>query len=158
MKSKMITIILTGLLTGTLDALAAILANYKIKAAVIFKFIASGLFGKAAFAGGAGMVLWGLCFHYFIAVSFTTVSFLIYPWFTGILKNKYLMALMFAIIIWLITNLVIIPLSKIGLQPMNFFLVLIGIGILVLTIGLPIIFIANWWYTKKKRPENFIIE
>jgi hypothetical protein len=78
---KYIVIALTGLLTSTLDAVAAILSGHKMPAATIFKFIASGVFGKAAFAGGFGMVGAGIFFHYLIAFSVTAVLFVMYPMF-----------------------------------------------------------------------------
>ena len=59
------TIILTGLLAGTLDAIAAIVVSQASPAAV-FKFIASGAFGAGkAFSGGDIMIVWGVLFHYF---------------------------------------------------------------------------------------------
>jgi len=136
-KQAVTTIIWIGLLTGTLDAIAALIWGHKTGPVVIFKYIASGVFGKAAFAGGAGIVLWGILFHYLIAFSFSAVFFLMYPSFISTLKNKYVAAIAFAMITWVITNLIIVPLSQIGWQPMALKGILIGFGILILTIGLP---------------------
>jgi len=138
-----------GLLTGTLDGLAAIAMNYKIGAARIFKFIASGAFGKSPPAGSAEMILWGVFFHYFIAFSFSAMLFLLYPFFIRVLKNKYLCAIVFALITFIITNLVIVPLSKIGWRPMDIGFFLKNFGILIFTIGLPIALIANRFYSRK---------
>ena len=74
-KSKFVTVLQSCLLTGTLDAFVAILISYKIPPAVIFKFIASGWFGREAMSGGTSMVLWGLIFHYLIAAYFTVTLF-----------------------------------------------------------------------------------
>jgi hypothetical protein len=136
-------ILWVGLLTGGLDAIAAICWNYKIKAASIFKFIASGVFGKAAFKGGSGMVLWGLLFHFIIAYSFTIVFYLLYPSFIRILMNKYVTAVVFAAITWIITNLLVVPLSRIGWRPMSPGFILTGFFILIFTIGLPIALIGD---------------
>ena len=58
-------ILLTALLAGTLDAAAAVV-HYIIATGknplVIFPYIASGVFGKAAFSGESIMVFWGSCF------------------------------------------------------------------------------------------------
>jgi len=143
------TILLTGLLTGTLDALAAIAWNYKINPAKIFQFIASGVFGKQAFNGGVEMILWGLFFHYLIACSFTVVFFITYPAFIGALKNKYVTGIIFALITWVLTNLVIVPLSQIGWRPVSVSFIVTGFGILIFTIGLPIALIANKFYARK---------
>src|ERR1700761_9802943 len=101
-KSKSITILLTCLLTGTLDAIAALLISYKIPPAVIFKFIASGWFGKEAMSGGTSMVLFGLIFHYLIAACFTVTLFWLYPWIIKTLKNKYIIGIIYGLVIWLI--------------------------------------------------------
>ncbi len=142
-------IVLIGFLTGTLDAIAACIWNYKVSPLVIFKFIASGVFGKAAFTGGAGMVAWGLFFHYFIAFSFSAVFYLLYPAFIRLIKDKYITAIIFALITWLITNLLVVPLSRIGWKPMGMTGILIGFGILIFTIGLPIALIADKAYKKR---------
>ncbi len=44
---KYTVIALAGLLTSTLDAVTAVISGHKMPAATIFKFIASGIFGKA---------------------------------------------------------------------------------------------------------------
>lgn len=144
-----LNIFVLGLLTGTLDGLAAIAMNYKIGAARIFKFIASGAFGKSPSAGNTELILWGVFFHYFIAFSFSAMLFLLYPFFIRVLKNKYLCAVVFALITYIITNLVIVPLSKIGWRPMDLGFFIRNFGVLILTIGLPIAWIANRFYARK---------
>jgi hypothetical protein len=143
---KYIVIALAGLLTSTLDAVAAIISGHKMPAATIFKYIASGVFGKAAFAGGFGMIGAGIFFHYLIAFSVTAVLFVMYPMFISFLKNKYVVAVVFALITWVITHLVIVPLSRIGWSHMEIGGIAIGIGILIITIGLPIALIADWYF------------
>ena len=63
------TVLITGLIAGTLDILAAIFLLAGGEATRVFRFIASGAFGKAAFEGGGEMVAWGSFFHYLIAFS-----------------------------------------------------------------------------------------
>lgn len=71
------TVIILGLIVGSLDILAAII-DYSLSThknpVVIFKFIASGIIGQSAFTGGTGIVLLGLLFHYIITFLFTTFS------------------------------------------------------------------------------------
>lgn len=148
--NKFATIVLTGLLAGTLDAIGAFAWNYPTSPLKVFKFIASGAFGKAAFAGGTNMVLWGILFHYIIALSFSAVLFLMYPSFISKLRNKYVTAIVFALITWAITTLIIVPLSCIGWRPLHLKGVLIGFGILIFTIGLPVVLIADRFYFKKR--------
>jgi hypothetical protein len=147
---KYIVITQAGLLTGTLDGVAAILSGHKMPAETIFKFIASGVFGKAALAGGFEMVVAGIFFHYLIAFSFTAILFVTYPMFISILKNKYVVAVTFALITWVMTHLVILPLSRIGWSHMEIGGITIGIGILIITIGLPIALIADRFFFSRK--------
>ncbi len=138
-----VNILITGLLTGTLDAIAALLWNYKLKAVIIFQFIASGVFGKAAFTGGTDMVLWGLLFHYCIAMLFTVAFYLGYLLFYSIFKNKYIVGAEYGLIAWMIMNLIVVPLSKIGRGPHKLGFIISGMAILIICIGLPIALIAD---------------
>jgi hypothetical protein len=136
-----LTTIWLGLLTGTLDAIGAMIWSGKI--GPLFKYIASGVFGKAAFTGGHPMVFWGIFFHYLIAYCCTAVLFLAYPMFKSAFKNKYVIGIVFAVLAWLVTNLAIVPLSAIGWRPMHLNNILISFGILIFTIGLPTALIAD---------------
>ena len=147
--SRWRAILLTGLIAGTLDIIAAFIWNYSVNPLLVLKFIASGALGKSAFDGGIGIALLGLFFHYIIAFSFSAALFILYPASLLIFRNKYVIAVIFGLVTWLITNLVIIPLSKIGRQPMHPADVLIGFGILIFTIGLPVVFMASRYYRRQ---------
>lgn len=62
-------ILIAGLIAGTLDILAAIYLLAGGNAAGVLKYIAAGAFGQAALAGGTEMIVFGLLFHYIIALS-----------------------------------------------------------------------------------------
>ncbi len=149
-KSKSMTILLTCLLTGTLDAIAAILISYKIPPAIIFKFIASGWFGRPALSGGTGMVLMGLIFHYIIAAGFSVSLFLAYPVMTRIFKNKYLAGLTYGILIWLVMNFIVLPFTNIPKSHthINAAGLIKGVAALVICVGMPIALIADHFYRK----------
>ena len=58
-----------GLIAGLLDISAAFIQYYSRTGRnplAVLKFIASGVFGKAALTGGTEMILLGLVFHYII--------------------------------------------------------------------------------------------
>jgi hypothetical protein len=97
-------IIWLGLVIGTLDALATLLINYKVQPAIICRFIASGLFGQAAYSGGAEMIVAGAVFHYLVAYVFTTAFYLLYPFFNNTFKNRYIIGALYGLIAWLIMN------------------------------------------------------
>ncbi|MFT3935806.1 MAG: hypothetical protein QM726_19415 [Chitinophagaceae bacterium] len=143
------TVLLSGLLVGTLDILSAFVDVYFSSGKnplVVLPFIASGAFGKPALAGGAGMMLIGLLFHYLIAFSFTVFFFWIYkriglaaaPWIvTGIL---------YGIFIWLIMNLIVVQLSAAPHAPisaMKWPKIIKSALILICMIGLPLSYIAH---------------
>jgi ABC-type multidrug transport system permease subunit len=146
----LLNILWIGLLTGTLDGLAALILNYKISPAIVFKFIASGVFGKVAFKGGNEMVASGIVFHYLIAIMFTNAFYLLYPFFKRLFHNAYVIAVAYGCMAWIIMNLLVVPVSKIGLHPIKTPVILIGVAVLIICIGLPIALIADRHYKEGK--------
>lgn len=142
-KKALLNILWVGLLVGTLDAIAALLLNYNVKPEVIFRFIASAVFAKDAFAGGVVMIVAGISFHYLIAFLFTTTFYLLYPFAFSLFKNKYVVANIYGGLTWLIMNVIVVPLSKIGphaIDPLN---AVIGVLVLIICVGLPVALIAD---------------
>ncbi|MDB5030447.1 hypothetical protein [Mucilaginibacter sp.] len=138
-----------GLLTGTLDAIAALLLNYKISPLLIFRFIASGIFGKAAFAGAEEMVVAGILFHYLIAYVFSAAFYLLYSFSYSIFKNKYVVAIVYGGIAWVIMNLIVIPLSQIGPHHIKPVAIITGVCALIICVALPVALIADKKLSKR---------
>ncbi len=132
-----------GLLVGTLDGLAALLLNYNANPGLIFRFIASAIFGQDAYKGGAEMIVAGVVFHYLIAYLFTTAFYLLYPFAFSILKNKYVVANIYGAITWLIMNMLVVPLSKIGTHAIKPVDAIVGLLALIVCVGLPIAIVAD---------------
>ena len=153
--NKLLTIIWLGLLTGTLDAILSIIFSYPANLDQSYRFIASGFFGTAAFTANY-MVFWGVLFHYLIASVFSAVFFLLYPNFKRVINNKYILALVFGLIIWIISTFAILPLSNVpdikGVtkypSQLNLIPAIISFAGLSLCLGLPISLIANKYYQK----------
>lgn len=143
-------ILRAGLLAGTMDILAAIFILAKGKAAATLKFIASGVFGKAAFSGSAGMVVAGAVFHYFIATSFATGYFLAYPRLSFLRKNKWLSGVLYGVFVWSVMNLLVVPLSNAPRGPLTLESALKNMAILIVCIGLPIAWLAERFYNEDK--------
>jgi hypothetical protein len=115
-----------------------------------FKFIASGAFGAGkAFSGGDIMIVWGVLFHNFIAISWTLLFFFMYPALPWMRKNKYISGLLYGIFVWIIMNRVVIPLSEIQQRPFNLKGALTGMSILMVAIGLPISILTRRYYLRK---------
>lgn len=148
-RSRWQHILLTALLVGTLDMLAAIIV-YQANAGRMFRFIASAAFGTgAAFSGGPIMVVWGIAFHYFIAFAWTAALYFVYPVLPKLWNNKYVTGALYGIVIWVIMNKIVIPLSAISPGPFDFKSAAIGALILIFAVGLPIAVSAHRYYARK---------
>ena len=150
--SAMVTITKAGLLAGTLDILCALVQFY-IRAgknpAAVLKFIASGVFGKAALAGGTEMALLGLLFHFIIAFTWTIIFFYFYPQISRVAKNKIIAGLLYGLFIYIIMTRVVLPLSNTPKIPFNAGQAVIGIVVLMSAVGLPISFQISKHYSTK---------
>ena len=135
-----------AILVGTLDILAASIQFY-LKTnkgpAPIFKFIASGIFGKDAFSSGNSMILFGLLFHFFIAFIFTIFFFWISDKIPAILKLKLVTGILYGVFIWTVMNLLVLPISNVPKSSFNFTNAIIGMMILIICIGIPLSLIAS---------------
>jgi hypothetical protein len=148
-KSLLKTIVWVGLLAGSLDIMSACLHAYIVRGTTpetVLRFIASGALGKPAFTGGWGMPLIGLLFHYIIAYSFTTLFFLLYPHIKIMSKSIVLTAIVYGIFIFVVMNLLVLPLTKITMAPIRLDKAAIATGILIFAIGLPLSFFARKFY------------
>jgi len=137
-----------GFLVGTLDGLAALLLNYNVGPAPIFRFIAKGAFGQDAITGGSEMVIAGIVFHYFISYLFTTAFYILYPFSLSLLKNKYVVANVYGGITWLVMNIIVVPISKIGPHEFKAFAVIKAVLILIVCVGLPVALTADKKFKK----------
>lgn len=144
----LITILVTGLIAGTLDILAAIFILAGGNAGGVFKYIASGALGKAALEGGSEMIALGALFHYIIALSWTTLYFLLYPKVPFLKQNKWINAIIYGIIVWTVMNLIVLPLTQIAPRTFNVSGVLKNMVILIICIGLPAALSADKFYKR----------
>lgn len=145
------TILWAGLVAGILDALAAmtmtIIRGGKDPLAV-WRYVASGVFGPESLAGGTPMVAWGLVFHFFIALTFAALYYLIYPQLHRFISSPVAIGLLYGILIWLVMNRIVLPLSNIPAptQPFDPARVAISMAIIMIMVGLPISLIVHRHY------------
>lgn len=146
MKKRPVALVFgSALLVGTLDILAACILYYLKTGTApvpVFKFIASGVFGAKAFSAGDSMIVYGLLFHYSIAVSFTIFFFLISTLFPTLLKAKVTTGTGYGIAVWIVMNLIVVPISNTPKGEFDWIDACIGMLILVVCVGLPLSFIA----------------
>jgi len=146
------TILMAGTLAGTLDALSAFIYAYLARGTSpirVLQYIASGVFGMDAFAGGLSMACWGIAFHFTIAFSWAVLFFFVYPKIPILSRNKIVAGTVYGGIIWLVMNLLVLPLSNVPQPAFQFANAIIGAGILMLAVGMPISFVINKHYSIK---------
>ena len=146
MKYSFNQIVKAGLIIGTLDILAAFLyyflrtGNEPFR---ILKFIAGGIFGEKAFTGDFPMYLCGLLFHYLIAFCFSLFFFLVFFRINSLKNHPLIRGIIYGLFVWMIMNLVVVPLSKLPQRPFDFMNVIINMIILIICIGIPLSYIAS---------------
>ena len=141
-------VLLSGLLVGTLDILAAFVDVYvnNGKPLAVLNYIATGAFGKTEFAASNGGAVMGLLFHYIIAFAFTLFFFWLYGQTKLLSKNWILTGIVYGLFIWVVMNLVVVQLSNTAHKPISQMdpkKALKAALILICMIGLPLSFIAN---------------
>lgn len=151
-KNLPLTILQAALLVGTLDGLAGMLLYYRATGRNplgVFPYIASGVFGKAAFTGDDLMLVAGVLFHYFIAFCFTVFFFWLYLRWRGLRQQKVLVGVLYGLFVWAVMNLLVVPLSNVQRGPFNVVNAVINAVVLIGAIGLPLSLIAGRLYTRR---------
>ena len=143
------TILLSGLLVGSLDIIAALVQFYSKTGKdplIVLKYIASAVFGKSAFSENS-MAVWGLLLHFLIAFIWTIFFFLIYPKLKLLSWNRIVTGIIYGIFIWIIMTQVVVPISKATAGAFNIKNAIIAVLILIAAIGIPLSFIAHRFYS-----------
>jgi uncharacterized membrane protein YagU involved in acid resistance len=144
-KSFFASALTAGLIAGTLDITAACIHAYIRNGTTpeqILRGIAGGAFGKEAAANGNMMIVWGLLFHFLIAISFTFFFFLLAKMIPSLVKYPVFTAIIYGAFIWVFMRYVVINyISTIKIGPIvgqeKIINAIIGAMILMICIGLP---------------------
>ena len=140
-------------IAGSLDITAASIQAYLSRDVTpdrLLKYIASGLFGADAYSGGIEYMVVGLFVHFLIVFACTVTYFFTYPTIRFLHISIWLSSFLVALVAWIVTTRVIIPVSQIQPAPFNTAKALIALVILYVCIGLPITLIANTYYSRKR--------
>jgi hypothetical protein len=153
-KNSLLTAIaITGFIAGLLDIIAAC-TSYYISSGNgpmnVLLYISCGALGTDAFSGGLPIALLGLVFHFVIAYLFTIIFFAAYPKINLLAKNKIIAGLLYGLVVWVIMNQVVLPLSKVPQSPFLLAEAIKGALILMFAVGLPISLGAHRYYSKQK--------
>ena len=148
-QKSLLTFLKAGFVAGTLDAGAAVVLFFSAGGtdpARVFQFIASGIFGADAFSGGVAMAVWGVVFHFAIALIFAAFFSLIYPMVRQYISNPVAIGLLYGLLIWLVMNRIVLPLSNVPVQPFDPARAVVGMVFLMVLVGLPIALIVHKHY------------
>ncbi len=149
-KSIFMAILTAGLIVGTLDIIAASVQTVMNGREVLdmWKFIASGVFGKAALSGGMIYAFLGLFLHYCIATIWSAIFFLIYPRIDWFNDNRIITGVLFGIFVSLCMSQIVLPLSNTPPLPFRWSGFIKGTLILIGAIGIPLAFLTHRYYRK----------
>ena len=138
------TTLLATLAAGTLDILAAIVANLQASAQVVLQSVAGGWLGSAAYRGGWPTAWLGLASHYAIMLGIAAVFVLAAARLPALRRQWFPAGVVWGLAVWLAMTYVVVPLSASTLPPPDSLIaVLKPIVIHILCVGLPIAWIAR---------------
>jgi uncharacterized membrane protein YagU involved in acid resistance len=109
-KANWVAVVCAGLVAGTIDIGAAALINLA-SPVLILKFIAGGLLGKAALAGGAGVVLLGLVLQWAMSLVIAAIYVVASRRMAVLRRSWVTCGLAYGVIVFLVMNYVVMPLS-----------------------------------------------
>jgi len=142
MKPLTKTVLLTGLLVGTTDIIAAHISIWIRSGAFpthILQYIAGALLGlESSMAGGSGVALFGLFLHYCIAMTWTVFYFVVAPKIKLTSFNPYVVGFLYAVFASNTMTLVVLPLTRLPKAPFQPLSAVIGSCVLAIALGIPI--------------------
>lgn len=109
-------VLISGFVAGTVDIASAALI-YRISPLVVMRAIASGLQGGAAFGGGLGSSVLGLGLQWTMSIIIAGIYLLAIRWIPRLRHSWIQGGVVAGIIIFLVMNYVVVPLSAIGAIP-----------------------------------------
>lgn len=112
------TILIAGLICGTLDGLSA-LALSGGRWMRLFQFIASGMLGPRALNGGVSTALLGIAAHFSIALGAAAVYYAASRAMPFLIDWAILSGILFGVLIHIFMNYLVLPVSAIGMRPFN---------------------------------------
>jgi hypothetical protein len=128
-------ILIGGLVAGGLDTIAAYL-SFGVR---FPRAIAGGLLGLSAFNGGAGAYVLGLFLEFFIATAAAAVYYAFSRRLEFLKPHFFVCGLFFGIAVYLVMNLVVLPLSALHVHnPIPIPAMIQGLLVHMFVIGLPI--------------------
>jgi uncharacterized membrane protein YagU involved in acid resistance len=105
-----------GLVAGTVDIAAASIIN-TINPLLVLLAIASGLLGKPAFHGGAGVMVLGLVLQWVMSIIIAGIFTLAAARAPALARRWVLNGALYGAVVFIVMNFVVVPLSVAPLKP-----------------------------------------
>jgi hypothetical protein len=130
-------VLVGGMIAGSLDLTSAFISyGWGVP-----RGIAAGLLGPSARQGGVGTYILGICLHFFIALSAAAVYSIASRKLVFLKEHALVCGLFFGIAVFLVMNLIVLPLSAIHYSgPYSWRGLVQGLLVHMFCIGLPISF------------------
>ena len=147
-------IALCGLVAGTLDISDAFLfygVRSHVAPGLILKSIASGLLGKAAFAGGLGTEALGLGIHFFIATCWAALFCLLAARMGWMVRHAVWAGLWYGLVVYAVMNFVVLPLTRATPQHQHGVVLVNAILALMVCIGMTVAVVNRWVLRRRGR-------
>jgi hypothetical protein len=145
-KNALLTIGAGGLIAGTIDiAQAFFFFGRRVPLG-----ISAALLGKAAERAGpvAAVYVLGLVLHYCIATTWTAAYYLASRKLPFMTQYPVVCGLLYGLVVECVMSYVVLPLSALhATGPYELHDVLLGMGVHMITIGLPIALTVSWFAT-----------
>jgi uncharacterized membrane protein YagU involved in acid resistance len=106
-------VLLGGFVAGALDiAFAITFGAYNGTPPLrLLQVVASGLVGKAAFAGGSSMAGLGLALHFFMSIFWAALFLAVARLRPSVARHPFASGIVFGIVVFLVMRLLVLPLS-----------------------------------------------
>ena len=135
--NALITVGIAGMLAGAVDIAQALVTS----GPRVLLLISAGLLGPVAASGGAGYHALGLGLHFVIALIFAAIYYFASRILRFLIDYPILCGLVYGVLVDLSMRLIVLPLSALHAKgPFPLSRLLIGIGVHMITVGLPISF------------------
>jgi len=139
-----------GALAALLDGVC-VTGLYSLKsipAITLWQNVASSLLGEGAFTTGWTGGIIGLLLHCGVAFTAATVFVFTARWFPAILRHDNLSGVAFGLIVFVVMNLVVVPLSRMPKRTVPLSMISMQIVMHIVLVGLPISISSRYFLTK----------
>jgi len=141
-RSRSLTLVLAGgAIAGGFDIVYAIIfwaVKRGVPAQRILQSVAAGLLGPASFQGGTPTAALGLALHFFIAITMAVTYYVVAQRWPLLVQRPVFCGLGYGLILYVIMNYVVVPLSAAGKGSRDPLWVALSILVHMVLIGLPI--------------------